>query len=135
MGLILDTSLLIAAARAWREIGEFLRGLGDVPVHIAAITASELLHGCARARDAATWTRRSAYVEALLAAVPVLPFGLAEARRHAEVWAHLARAGRTIGPHDLIIAATALAQGHAVATINAREFARVPGLRVVAVRR
>jgi predicted nucleic acid-binding protein len=33
-----------------------------------------------------------------------------------------------IGPHDLLVAATALAGGHALATLNRREFARVPGL-------
>lgn len=36
-----------------------------------------------------------------------------------------------IGPHDLQIAATALAAGHEVATLNAQEFQRVAGLRVV----
>lgn len=29
-----------------------------------------------------------------------------------------------ISPHELLIAATALAQGHALATLNQREFAR-----------
>jgi predicted nucleic acid-binding protein len=38
-----------------------------------------------------------------------------------------------IGPHALLIAATALAQGHALVTLNQRESGRVPGLRLVAV--
>jgi predicted nucleic acid-binding protein len=37
-----------------------------------------------------------------------------------------------IGAHDLIIAATALSHGCAVLTTNAAEFARVPGLEVLA---
>ncbi|MCZ7639098.1 MAG: hypothetical protein M5U12_25435 [Verrucomicrobia bacterium] len=36
-----------------------------------------------------------------------------------------------IGPHDLIVAATALQRRRAVATFNAREFRHVRGLKVV----
>jgi predicted nucleic acid-binding protein len=35
-----------------------------------------------------------------------------------------------IGAHDLQIAATALADGHEVVTVNEREFGRIPGLVV-----
>jgi len=47
------------------------------------------------------------------------------------VWADLETRGLMIGAHDLQIAATALALAHEVATLNAREFQRVTGLRVV----
>lgn len=67
--------------------------------------------------------------------LPARPFGLQESRRHAELWAELAGAGALIGPHDLQIAATALAAGHALATLNEREFSRVPGLHLQSVRR
>ena len=63
----------------------------------------------------------------------MLDFGLIEARRHAELWAGLARDGAMIGAHDLMIGATALAHGYALATLNARDFRRIPGLRLVAV--
>jgi len=56
---------------------------------------------------------------------------LNEARAHARVWADLETRGLMIGAHDLQIAATALALAHEVATLNAREFQRVTGLRVV----
>jgi predicted nucleic acid-binding protein len=69
-------------------------------------------------------------VDAVLDAIRVLPFGLPEARRHADVWAELMNRGTMIGPHDLLVAATALAHGYALATLNQREFARVPGLVV-----
>jgi tRNA(fMet)-specific endonuclease VapC len=52
---------------------------------------------------------------------------------HAGVWAELAGRGEIIGSHDLWIAATALAHGLGIATRNAAEFERVPGLRVLAV--
>lgn len=94
---------------------------------------SEILHGCHRAADPGTQARRFAFVEALFDLVPVYPFGLAEARRHADLWARLARDGMPIGAHDMLIGATALASGHTLATLNARDFRRVPGLRLLAV--
>lgn len=132
MGIVLDTSVLVAAERRAVRFEALLESLGEEPVGVAAITASELLHGCHRASDAGVRARRAAFVDALLDVIPVLPFGLPEARRHAELWAELARTGNVIGPHDLLIAATALAQGHSLVTMNEREFSRVPGLRLVA---
>lgn len=128
MGVVLDTSILIAAERSADGFAQFLESLGDDPVAIAAITASELLHGWHRARDAAVRARRGAFVDAVLDAIPVLPFGLPEARRHADLWAELMRRGAMIGPHDLLVGATALTHGYALATANRREFERVPGL-------
>lgn len=133
--MILDTSVLVAAERGTLRLEPFLESLGDVPVAVAAITAAELLHGCHRATDPGVRARRFAFVEALLDLMPVLPFGLAEARRHAELWAHLTREGAVIGPHDLLIGATALAQGHRLATLNRQEFSRVAGLGLVALDR
>jgi predicted nucleic acid-binding protein len=129
--VILDSSVLIAAERGALAMPEFLASLGDEPVAMAAVTAAELLHGCHRANDAAIRARRFAFVEALIAAIPVLPFGLIEARRHAELWAECARRGVGVGAHDLLIGATALAQGYRVATRNEAEFARMPGVELV----
>jgi tRNA(fMet)-specific endonuclease VapC len=44
--------------------------------------------------------------------------------------ADLERAGRPIGPNDLLIAATALAHDLTLVTHNISEFGRVPGLGV-----
>lgn len=135
MGVVLDTSILIAAERGTLRFDAWLESLGDEPVAISAITASELLHGCHRAIKAGVRARRSAYVEALLLEIPILPFGLTEARLHAEIWAELARRGAVIGPHDLLIAASAIARGFRVASMNRRDFARVAGLQLVAIDR
>ena len=128
---MVDTSLLVAAERGSVRIEALLGAFRAEPIGIAAITASELLHGCHRAADAGVRARRTAFVEALLDLIPVLPFGLPEARRHASLWVELVRDGAMIGPHDLLIGATALAQGHVLATLNQREFSRVAGLRLL----
>ncbi len=135
MGIVVDTSLLVAAERGTVRFEDFLRSLGAETIGMAAITASELLHGCHRATDPGIRARRSAFVDALLETIPVLAFGMAEARRHAQLWADLAREGMVIGPHDMLIGATALARGDAVGTLNRREFARIAGLRLAPVER
>jgi tRNA(fMet)-specific endonuclease VapC len=49
---------------------------------------------------------------------------------YGELRARLERAGQSIGANDLLIAAHALALGHAVVTDNEREFSRIDDLRV-----
>jgi tRNA(fMet)-specific endonuclease VapC len=132
LGLILDTSILVADERAKFDMPSFLRQAGAMAGQpaIAAITASELLHGVERAADRVRKALRQSHVEQVLASLLVLPFDLAEARCHARIWADLEARGLMIGPHDAQIAATALAQSQDLATINTREFQRVPGLQV-----
>jgi predicted nucleic acid-binding protein len=97
---------------------------------MSAVTASELLHGVHRAATAEQRARREAYVGLVLRTVPVVPFDMAVARVHARLWAELAVAGQSIGAHDLLIAATAIARGWGLVTHNRREFDRIPGLEV-----
>ena len=141
MGTLLDTTVFIALERAARPLpqpgvmGEMGRRLETVlgpaeSVGIAAITASELLHGVQRATPEHR-PRREAFVEAVLAAFPPISFDLLAARAHARLWAALASAGTDIGAHDRIVAATAIAAGWRVATANVRHFERVPGLDLV----
>ncbi len=129
MGVLIDTSVLVELERSRAEVPALGR-LGEEPSFLAAITASELLHGVHRADGAARRARRQAFVEALLDLLPVLPFDLTAARVHAGLWADLRGRGEMIGAHDLLIAATALARDLTVLTRNRREFERVEGLRV-----
>ena len=80
-----------------------------------------------RATAPAVRARREAYVEAVLRDFLVLPFGLAEAREHAHLGGvgRARHADRTSRP---TCRATALVNGSAVATLNQKEFKRVPGL-------
>jgi tRNA(fMet)-specific endonuclease VapC len=115
-------------AEAVRRLG---RGLGpDEETAIAAITASELLHGVHRA-TAAHRPRRAAFVEGVLEAFPLISFDLSCARAHALLWADLAVTGKDIGAHDRLVAATAVARGWRLATVNVRHFNQVPGLNVI----
>ena len=131
MGTLIDSSVLIAAEREDLDLGAALLAYADEPVGIAAITASELLHGVQRAATAAQRQRRESFVERLLAALPLFPFDLVTARIHASLWAGLAAKGTNVGAHDLLIGATAVAAGYRVTTRDRRSFGKIPGLEVV----
>jgi tRNA(fMet)-specific endonuclease VapC len=131
VGTLIDSSVLIAVEGEALDLGAARLAHADEPVAIAAITASELLHGVQRATTAAQRQRRETFVERLLAAQPVFPFDLVTARIHASLWAGLGAKGTQVGAHDLVIGATAIAVGYRVTTRDRRSFAKIPGLEVV----
>ena len=91
------------------------------------MTVAELRYGAlkSRAPEAA-----SARLDQFLAVPEILAFDAEAAEYHAHGRRALEAAGTPIGERDLVIAATALVHGLVVATANAREFRRVPGLGV-----
>ena len=130
MARLIDSSALITLERQGLSIEAINRLVPYEAGAIASITASELLVGVHRASTVERQRMREAFVEEVLAHLPVLPFDLPVARTHAWISADLAAAGQTIGVNDLLIAATALTHGHSVLTENLRDFERVPGLVV-----
>jgi tRNA(fMet)-specific endonuclease VapC len=134
MGTLIDTSSLIAAERGDLDLEKLLRDSrasfdeDDDEVAIAAVTASELLHGVHRLKGGLKQARAERFVEALLDRLPVMPFDLAAARVHARLGAELAAKGAAIGTHDLIIAATAVSIDFDVATRDLRSFPKITGL-------
>lgn len=143
MGTLLDTTVFIELERALRRLppegamaevnSRLERQLGPTEdVGIAAITASELLHGVHRAA-AKHRPRREAFVEAVLAAFPPLPFDLLCARAYARIWAQLASTGNDIGAHDRLVAATGIAAGWRIGTANIRHFRRIRGLDLITI--
>lgn len=131
MGTLIDTSVLIAAERGLIDPS----GLVDEPdgeeTAIAAITASELLHGMHRLKPSVKRARAERFVEAVLSAVPVIAFDLEIARIHAQLEAQLAVSGTMVGAADLQIAATAVALDYRIATRDLRSFPKIRGLDVV----
>jgi tRNA(fMet)-specific endonuclease VapC len=99
----------------------------DDDVAIAAITAAELLVGVELAGDK-TRQRRAAFVESVLATIPIETYDLDVARAHASLLAHTRRSGRPRGAHDLLIAATALTHDRTVVSADPVGFADLPGL-------
>jgi tRNA(fMet)-specific endonuclease VapC len=128
MGILIDSSSLIAAERGQLDLQAILDNTGEEEVAIAAVTASELLHGIHRLKGGVKQAKAERFVERLLERLPVVPFDLDVARVHARVGADLASKGAQVGAHDLIIAATAVAIDFDVATRDLRSFAKIAGL-------
>ena len=128
--LILDSTVLIAAERRGKALDRIVADADDVA--IATITAAELLVGVELADDARR-PARAAFVQAVLDTIPVEDYDLSVARAHAGLLAHVRRAGRPRGAHDLVIAATALARDRVVVSADAAGFADLPGVVLRAV--
>ena len=96
---------------------------------MSSVALHELMYG------AAASLRREANEGkiALLVAsgIDVLAFDAEDAVHAGDIRAHLRRLGAPIGPYDLLIAAQARRRSATLVTANAREFARVPGLKIV----
>ena len=132
--LVVDTSVLVATERGGLPLDTLSKIQPGVRPAVSSITVSELLHGYHRARPEARRLSRARFIDTLLAEMGVLPFDLEVAREHAKIWADLTERGEMIGPYDLIIAATAVVHRAPLATLNYREFQKVRGLDVRAVR-
>jgi tRNA(fMet)-specific endonuclease VapC len=127
---LIDISVFVELERRRLPLDTLLKIAPVETVALASISASELLVGVLRANSPIQRARRSAFVERLLESIPVLNFDLDAARIHATISAKLSSEGKTIGAHDMVIAATALANDYSVLTANLREFSQVPGLLV-----
>ncbi len=78
--------------------------------------------------------KRERFVTAILDAVSIEPYDLVVAEAHAALLAHVRRAGRPRGAHDLIIAATARARDRQVVSLDERGFAELPGVALASGR-
>jgi tRNA(fMet)-specific endonuclease VapC len=127
---LLDTCACIELIRGGRSselLMARLRRKKVGTVGISAITLAELQYGVAR--SSAPARNRVALVE-FLAPLVVAPFDDAAASAYGRLRAELQRAGRPIGPLDMLIAAHALSLSAVLVTGNEREFRRVTGLTI-----
>ena len=93
---------------------------------LCSIVLYELRYG---AESSSGPAREHAKLDVFLAPFSSLPFDDACAVKCAEIRRALERKGKTIGPHDLLIAAVALRHDLTLVTHNPREFGRLSTLR------
>ena len=135
MGLILDSSVLVAAERQGQNsrqiLSEIVRKLGDTEVAISVITLIELAHGSARADRPDRKAKRQQFIQELLTALPVHPITISIALRAGQIDGENQSKGVRIPISDLLIGVTALELGYNVATSNVRHFRLIPEITVV----
>lgn len=124
---LLDTNILSDLVRhPSGAIAGHIRRVGEDAVCTSIVVACELRFGAAKKGS----VRLSSQVEAVLGALDVEPLDVPADEQYGVVRLALERAGNSIGPNDMLIAAHALALGAVMVTANMEEFARVPGLVV-----
>jgi len=134
MGLILDTSALVAWERA-QDAGKDVLLDGDEELVMPAVVWAEALAGVRLADSAGRAVRRMARLEALRRIMGVEPFTAETAEHHADIFAELTRNGAMIPQNDIAVAATArsLGCGVLVGPNDEAHFRNVPGLTVRAL--
>ena len=130
MAIILDADVIIKGEKGSFDLARWLASQKTEEFEIAAITVAELWHGVERA-TVAHRAKRERYLRTIVDRLSILPYTDVTALEHARIWAALEASGKMIGCYDLIVAATALEHGNAVATFNHRHFSQVRGLKVI----
>ncbi len=126
--LILDSNTISYYFRGDPQVVLRLQALSPADLGVPAIVEYELRYGLLRlSQDAAT--PRLVALAQLLRPMQLLPFDSECAAQAARIRVELEAAGSPIGPHDTLIAATALRHQATLVTRNVREFSRVQGLQ------
>jgi predicted nucleic acid-binding protein len=137
MGLILDSSIVIANERVGKTVVDLLSRIALIPgnqnVAISAIGLTELAHAIYRTPVLQIRQRRELYINDLLDNVEVIPYSKTTAMLAGKVDGEHRARGITIPSLDLLIGCTALEINFAIATINVRHFKMIPGLQVITI--
>ncbi len=135
MGLILDSSVVIAAERrrdtVEKLIEQVVAAAGDQDAALSSIGLTELIHGIHRSQSVEIMQRRQSFIEELLRDITVHPYTKETAILAGRLDGEQQSRGVTIPFTDLLIGATALSLGFSVLTINLRHFRLIPGLAVL----
>jgi tRNA(fMet)-specific endonuclease VapC len=136
VGLILDSSVVIAAERRGHTVRQILEQIqathGDIDIGLSVVTIAELVHGAYRAKADSDRQRRLAFIDRLCSDVPVHTVTVEVARLVGRIEAEQGVRGVAIPFEDLVIGVTALYLGFDIATLNVRHFQLIPSLKVVA---
>lgn len=123
---MLDTNMVSHLLKSHPMVAQHIVHIPITSLCISAITEGELLFGLAKRPEAQQLHRT---VREFLLRVDVLPWDSTVTQRYGMLRAELTRAGRTVAPLGLLIAAHALAK-EAVLVSNDRAFGQITTLSV-----
>lgn len=129
MKLMLDTNICIYILKKQpKSVLKQLQAYQFDDIAISSVVYAELLYGVEKSEFP---DRNRERLNHLMNALTIAPFTEEEAFYYGRLRADLAKKGKIIGANDLFIAAHALSLSLPLATNNAKEFKRVPGLDVL----
>ena len=124
---LLDTNTLIFFFKGKGNVAKHLFSISPRDIGIPSIVLYELEVGIAKSPSP---KKRKKQLLDLTSAVTILPFGEKEAESAAAIRAGLEKQGTPIGPYDILIAGTALANRAVLVTNNRKEFSRIKKLSI-----
>ena len=128
MRYMLDTNICIYAIKHKPErVLLRLQEHDPSEICISSVTYAELVHGVEKSQAI---ERNRVSLTLLLANIEIMNFDSLAAESYGKIRADLERAGKPIGPLDMMIAGHAKALGYVVVTNNTKEFGRVEGLKL-----
>jgi tRNA(fMet)-specific endonuclease VapC len=123
----LDTNICIYLINnKYPQLKQKLSKSRKTNIKIPSVVYFELCHG---AEKSAQKQRSFAKLDEFVSEIDVIPFDARAAEIAGRIRVDLERKGQVIGGNDILIAATAIANGATLVTNNTREFERVEGLR------
>lgn len=127
MRYMLDTNICIYAIKHKPE-QVFLKLQEHEPseVCISSVTYAELVHGVEKSQSI---EKNRVALALLLANIEIMDFDSSAAESYGKIRADLEKAGKPIGPLDMMIAGHAKSLGYTIVTNNTKEFMRVNGLK------
>lgn len=122
---VLDTNTLVFFFKGMGQVANNLLLHSPKDIGIPVIVLYELEVGIGKSTLPAKRTRQLAEI---VSVVNVLPFDSVEAQVAARIRVALETKGEPIGPYDVLIAATAMANQATLITHNTNEFSRIENL-------
>jgi tRNA(fMet)-specific endonuclease VapC len=124
---LLDTNTLIYFFKGKGSVADNLLSRYPQEIGIPVIVLYELEVGVAKSTAP---KKRLHQLEEFISLVRVIDFTEKEAKTSAGIRANLEKRGKSIGPMDVLIGGTALANGATLVTHNTREFQKISGLKM-----
>ncbi len=130
--MIFDSCIWLGLAAGKVDRQAVIAAAGETPVFTSAISLGELRFGVEVCADPAERASRAAYLRQVESR-PVLGVTKDTAAAFGVLAAAVKQAGRSPRPryNDLWIAAQAIEHGYELLTVNANDFAGLPGLRLL----
>lgn len=129
--MIFDSCVWVGLSCNQVDAQTVIEAAGDQPVFTSAISIGELSFGVHSCADATVRSMRAAYLRQVESR-PVLEVSKHTAAAFGLLAAAVKQSGRSPRPryNDLWIAAQAIEHGYVLLTLNAGDFADLPGLRI-----
>ena len=124
----LDTNIIIYALKGtYKEIENHFRSIPFESIVIPRIVVAEIEYGAKKSKN---YKQTIEKYNEFINHFEIIDFDEKASRKFGDIRWTLEQAGKQIGPYDLIIASTVLANEGVLVTHKTKEFERIKGLKI-----